>query len=160
MTTIAYKDGTIASDSQVNMGDLIANYEYIKIQIVPKLINQKIIQIPIAMAGKCTDFVKYIHYFTQKDDIFGVPDEELMPTLEEFSAVFYYEDSFYEVDDDLVPLKVGPWGAIGSGSAFAIGAMQFGASAIEAIEVAKELDANTGKSIHYIDVKEMIIRRG
>lgn len=159
MTTIAYKDGIIAADSQVTMEDIVANYEFIKIQVIPKIINEKTVEIPIAMAGKCTDFIKYINYFKQKEDIFGVPDEEIMPELEEFSGVFYYDGNFYEVDDDLIPLQVGSWGSIGSGCLFAMGALQFGASAIEAVAVSKELDVRTGKSIHYVDVKEMIVRR-
>lgn len=159
MTTIAFKDGIIAADSQITQDDQICNYEYQKIHIVTKVINDVTVDIPVAMAGTLVDFPVFINWFKSKEDPLELPDEEDMPTLDEFTGLFYYQDEFYEIDQTLIPLKVGTHGALGSGSTYALGAMGAGVSAPEAVLVSKELDCKTGKSVYFIDVKEMIIKK-
>lgn len=155
MTTIAFKDGIIAADSQITAEDTRCNYEYIKIFVLR--VNE--CQVPVAMAGAIADFEVFKSWFCKRDYPLELPDPETSPVFESFVAVMYYNGSYYECSQDLVFYPIGNSGAVGTGAEYATGAMEFGASAIEAIEVAKRLDIRTGKSVYWMDVKDMQIHR-
>lgn len=135
MTTIAYKDGVIAYDSQISRGDVIVYDDYDKCLIRDG--------VRFFCAGATADFPALI------DAYFGVRPAGPV----EVSAMVLDGDSLMlvAVDD-----KTGIWKtqimrdqpyAIGSGMSFAFAAMDMGASAVRAVEAAAKRDTGTGGTI-------------
>lgn len=132
MTTIAYKDGVIAYDSRATRGSVITDDDCEKLQEVKG--------VHFLCTGATCDFDALIAAY------FGN------------AAPAPIEASGYAVDGGALWLiscddKTGFWksrirldrvDAIGSGSEFALTAMDMGATAAEAVEMAKKRDTNTG----------------
>lgn len=139
MTTIAYKDGFIATDGQKTCGDIIEETDAIK---------------AIESEGRIffwSGGLSHIERFA-----LAYPDGE----VEEDSgtAAFVIDDGelwrAIESGGKVVRWKHGsaPW-AYGSGYEFALGAMHAGASAAKAVRVAARLDVGTGGTIRVYDAK-------
>lgn len=138
MTTIACKDGVIAYDSRCTRGTTITDDDCEKLETVKG--------VHFLCTGCTCDFDALIAAY------FGT------------AASAPVEASGYAVDDDTLWLighddKTGFWknrirldtcDAIGSGSAFALAAMDMGATAAEAIEVAKMRDTSTGGRVRTV----------
>ena len=132
MTTIAYKDGVIAYDSRATRGTTITDDDCEKLETVKG--------VRFLCTGCTCDFDALIAAY------FGT------------SASAPVEASGYAFDGDTLWLighddKTGFWkgklrldtcDAIGSGSAFALAAMDMGATAALAVEMAKKRDTCTG----------------
>lgn len=136
MTTIAYKDGVIAYDSRQTRGDRIISDNCAKRQVVDG--------VSFFLSGAVCDEKALIAAY------FGTP-----------SAV-PVECSGYVVDGGKLMTvghddKTGIWrqelepsnpDAIGSGAAYALAAMDMGASAEEAVRAAMKRDIYTGGKVH------------
>lgn len=135
MTTIAYKDGVIAYDSQITRGDVITYDDY------EKCIEQA--GVKFFCCGTVSDYQRLV------DAYFGAkPDGNIDAT-----ALVLDGDSLMMVAvDDATGLWKSPVMrdrpyAIGSGTPYAFAAMDMGASAEKAVEMAARRDTSTGGRI-------------
>ncbi|SFV12700.1 proteasome subunit beta [Pseudomonas sp. OV546] len=142
MTTIAYKDGVIAYDSQVTRGDIITDDAY------EKCIEQK--GVKFFCAGPVSDHQRLV------DVYFGAKPEGNIDA----SALVADGESLMHVAVDettglwKTPILHARIYAIGSGSPFAFAAMDMGASAYQAIEMAAKRDTNTGGTIRTVIIDQ------
>jgi hypothetical protein len=141
MTTIAYKDGVIAYDSRQTRNDRIVSDDAMKHQVVDG--------VSFFLSGAVCDEKALIAAY------FGTPSQ--VPV----------ECSGYVVDGGRLLMvghddKTGVWkqdldlsnpDAIGSGSPYAIAAMDVGASAEDAVRAAMKRDIYTGGTIRTITIK-------
>ena len=141
MTTIAYKDGVIAYDSQVTRGDVITDDDY------EKCIEQK--GVKFFCAGAVSDHQRLVDvYFGAKPE--GNIDASALVTDGEILM-------HIAVDDDTglwkSPIRLDRVYAIGSGTHYAFAAMDMGGTAYQAIEAAKKRDTSTGGTIRTLTIK-------
>ena len=134
MTTIVYRDGVMASDSQITDRGIVVAEE------------KKIIRYDgtlIGVAGNLDADAAFLEWvkFEQTDK----PDLK----NSDFEALVVRQDGtmlWYGVN--LIPLKMtSPYIAIGSGFHVAMGALHLGANAKEAVQVACDLDVLSGGTI-------------
>lgn len=128
MTTIAFKDGIMSSDTMYSQ-DGIYSYDAPKI-----IVNDKFVVAHCGDAGDVENFLKFLSDGTEnnsKDSGFIVWDFEN-------ERAFY--NSFGKANVEIINNKF----ADGSGYAVALGAMEHGATAIEAVEIAIKLDNSSG----------------
>jgi ATP-dependent protease HslVU (ClpYQ) peptidase subunit len=141
MTTIAYKDGVIAYDSQVTRGDVITDDDY------EKCIEQK--GVKFFCTGAVSDHQRLVDvYFGAKPE--GNIDATALVTDGEILM-------HIAVDDDTglwkSPIRLDRVYAIGSGTHYAFAAMDMGGTAYQAIEAAKKRDTSTGGVIRTLTIK-------
>ncbi|EXF95790.1 proteasome subunit beta [Pseudomonas fluorescens HK44] len=140
MTTIAYKDGVIAYDSRITSGTQISYDDY------EKCVERDGVQFVIT--GHTSDYAKLTGAY------FGEPATDISA-----SAMAVEDGQVWYIghDDD-----TGIWKsiiladksyAIGSGSSHALTAMDMGASAYQAVEMAMKRDSCTGGKIRTLTVK-------
>ncbi|MBC3948340.1 proteasome subunit beta [Pseudomonas folii] len=148
MTTIAYKDGVIAYDSRCTRGSTITDDDCEKLETVKG--------VHFLCTGCTCDFDALIAAY------FGA------------AASAPVEASGYAVDGGTLWLighddKTGFWknrirldtgDAIGSGSAFALAAMDMGATSAEAIEAAKRRDTSTGGRVRELRIRAEGVPQG
>lgn len=138
MTTIAYKDGVIAYDSRATVGQAIIDDEFNKHEFIDG--------VDYFYAGKASDISRFaLSYKAQKADkidalVFAVDDGILYRVVS--------DDEF-----DKLKLDLNKHWAIGSGEDHALTAMDMGASAKEAIEMAMKRDCGTGGRVRTYKVK-------
>lgn len=135
MTTIAVKDGVIASDSLVRHD---VTYKGRKLFRTKRGI--------IGIAGALGEGEKFVEWYNDRRK--RVPAFE---SSDEFSALVLTPSGKVELWDASVRGEEIMTGclAIGSGAAYAMGAMMAGASAPEAVKIACELDPDTEGPIMY-----------
>jgi 20S proteasome alpha/beta subunit len=143
MTTIVYKDGIIAFDSRVVSGDEILDDDFNKLKIVQGVV--------FVTCGTVPDDENFIHCFFGK---------------EEHAKGNLNGGLIYDTDGALwlasIDEETGFWKhvieknkhyAIGSGSSYALAAMDMGASAIDAIKAAIKRDSKSGGKVRTYKVK-------
>lgn len=141
MTTIAYKDGVIACDARITNGTTITYDDYDKFAERDG--------INFALCGYLCDYAKLVGAW------FG----ETFSVAVECSALVFDGESLcyiaYDVTEGLckTPILKGRPYAIGSGSPFALTAMDMGATAYQAVEMAMKRDSCTGGKIRTLTVK-------
>ena len=142
MTTIAYKDGVIAYDSQITRGDVITYDDY------EKCIEQA--GVKFFCSGAVPDFQRLV------DAYFGAkPDGNIDAT----ALVLDGESLMMVAVDDATGLWKSPLlrdrpYAIGSGTPYAFAAMDMGASAEKAVEMAARRDTSTGGRVRTMRVDQ------
>jgi len=137
MTTIAYKNNQIAYDSQATRGDTIVNVEF------DKKIEAE--GYKFFFSGSTTQFDTLIELFfnghkTTKIDATAA----FVITPENEVLIAAFDDDGTVISDQVVNGEIY---AIGSGSLFAIGAMDSGLSAYDAVCIAAKRDPYTGGTI-------------
>jgi ATP-dependent protease HslVU (ClpYQ) peptidase subunit len=140
MTTIAFRDGIMVSDSQETSGGLKFNCR--KLFRKKDLVGNKVI---LGTAGGSFTGMIYV-------DLFGTNKPrpttiEYMYEDEDFHIIIWDGKKLFEVNWMWRPIEVPPihkFFAVGSGAAVALGAMHMGASAREAVAIACRVDAYTG----------------
>ena len=148
MTTIAYTKGELAFDSRVTAG----------LDIVGGAIKGKRLKSGILVAY-CGNLAQGQLFMRWADGGFINDDaKRSLETLKEpeFTAIIILPDGSIRVyDDSLLPIvytsKMYSWG---SGGPFAMGAMVHGASAADAVRVAKICDAATGGRVRVLRLEE------
>lgn len=139
MTTIAW-DGkkTIAADKQMNFCDTpVSATKLVKITYKGK-------KAVAAGSGEVAQYTPVIDWIKNQ--------RKSPPILEanaNFGVIVVTEEGIaYVYASALTPVPISgrPW-AIGTGADYALGAMAFGASAVEAVKIASALDVNTGLGI-------------
>jgi hypothetical protein len=139
MTTIAFRDGIMAADSQESNGDTKGHCLKL-FQKKDEEGNETI----IGTAGGSFSGMLYVEHFgtgkSRPEAVSSVTEDE------DFHVLLWDGWHLYEVNRLWLPVRVPPcpFFAIGSGRAAALGAMHMGASAEEAVQVAKKIDNYTG----------------
>lgn len=135
MTTIAYRDGVIAADSLVCAGPMRAGS-------VTKVGRSASGHLGGA-AGSMDNAAAFVAW------LMSGAEGELPPRSADFDGLLVNPsgDVFY-VGEKGGPVAVsGPFFAIGSGERFAVAAMEMGATAMRAVEVAVKYDVNSAAPI-------------
>jgi len=141
MTTIAYRDGVLASDSLVTLGDTKVHGSYQKIKRVGDYL--------VGTAGSVAFCQKFIDWMT-------CADEEEPPPEGAYSAILIDKNGkVREIENgNLLPAPRGAkFFAIGSGGPLAIAAMYAGASAVDAVKIAAKIDTSTGLPVKKLTLK-------
>jgi len=142
MTTIAYKDGVIAYDSQITRGDVIVYDDY------EKCLERN--GVKFFCSGSTPDFERMI------DVYFGAKPEGSINV-----TAFVLDGGrlmLSAVDSDTglwkSPIMRDRPYAIGSGEPYAFAAMDMGATAYQAVEMAAKRDTSTGGTIRTVIIDE------
>lgn len=147
MTTIAYRAGILAADSQVTYsGDESAGSRKHRCQ---KLFRKKAFggEVIIATAGEGAPGMLFVDWYGKK----GKPPAVLADS--EFTCLVLDEDGLWEFDNYCRAEPITEeFYAIGSGAKVALGAMHHGASAREAVEIAKLVDPYTGGEVKTMEL--------
>ena len=141
MTTIAYRDGVLASDSLVTLGDTKSHGTYIKIKRIGNLL--------VGAAGGVADSEQFLQWLKYDDG-------ETPPPKGQYSAlVIDPRGRVREIENgSVLPVPRGAkFHAIGSGGPFALAAMYAGASAVEAVKIATKIDINSGLPVRKLKLK-------
>ena len=140
MTTIAYKDGVVAYDSRLTNGTQITHDDFQKCQEVKG--------IKFVLSGYLCDYAKLIGAWFGESPIGNV---EAAAFVIEGETLCY---ASYSEKDGLckTPIWLERPYAIGSGEPHALTAMDMGATAAEAIEMAKKRDTGTGGTVRTLFV--------
>jgi hypothetical protein len=134
MTTVAWRDGVLAADRKGSLNGTGHR--------VTKLRRTK--THAIAFAGTVSTGIQFIDWFK------GARDGECPLDRDTSAFVMDLETGKCEHWENGVPCPIeDKFAAIGSGMDLAIGAMSFGASAIEAVECASEWDNGSGLGINF-----------
>jgi ATP-dependent protease HslVU (ClpYQ) peptidase subunit len=129
MTTIATDGKTITSDSRV-IGDYIEQGHFPKMFRVGDEI--------VGICGSYADGLAYVHWLNS-----GKKEDD-KPKVQDFEAIHVSAAGVMWVGKNLHPIKSARIVAIGSGGAYAMGAMLAGTSSRKAVAIAKKLDPGTG----------------
>jgi ATP-dependent HslUV protease subunit HslV len=136
VTTIAYRDGVMAAEGRSTLSGTILTDHSLKIV---KLSDGAL----FALAGEDAYVAPLLAYLEEEDA--ELPTADNSP----FTAVLVEVDGtikVYEGVGDFSPAET-DFIAIGSGSAYAYGALDIGATAEEAVRVATKRDPQSGGSI-------------
>lgn len=137
MTTIAYRDGVMASDSLVTAGTL-------RCGSMRKITRNSVGWIG-GGAGPMETIVRLLAWIDAGAE--GEP-----PEMKEADAIIVSPDGvvhFWTGAGPLTPVQ-GSFFAVGSGERVAVGAMAAGADAIQAVRLAIEYDTGTGGDIAFL----------
>ncbi len=140
MTTICWRDDVIASDSQFSDGNIASKGK--KLFRLGKL--------AIGFAGDVSDGYQLVEFLKSKDE-----EEEPPKLSDDFEAIAMNMKTGKCVyfDKQLIQVPIADkFTAIGTGSELAIGAMEYGASAVEAVKIAILRDINSGGRVAVIRV--------
>jgi len=140
VTTAAYKDGTMAADTQLTAGTMIYR-------------TQKVYQLPdgglVSATGQWSRCYAAIDWLVKgrKGEAPSFKDCQLL-IVKKDGSVWLADDYFpeYPIQDTQV--------AIGCGAQAAMVAMESGATAIEAVQRVAKLDANTSGPVQYLSIKK------
>lgn len=153
MTTIVYKDGVIAADSQVTAGE------------ARKFRCEKIYQVVVhglpaivGLAGGAFDGLAFLDWLMgDKPE----PPQRLIDGEADFTAIVLNKHGLFEYDKWCRPDKVlERFYAVGSGASAALGAMHMGATARQAVEVACKIDPFSGGPIVEMSLPKRTKRNG
>jgi ATP-dependent protease HslVU (ClpYQ) peptidase subunit len=137
MTTIATDGRSMAGDGQREQNDTIVDTHAVK---VCRLRDGLIV-------GTCGDVAAGLMLIEWLSEGGAEPDFD-----GKVNALLLHPDGSVDMlDRNCKPIRVSVPVAIGSGMDFAIGAMEFGASPEQAVEIASRRDPNTGGSITVLE---------
>lgn len=146
MTTIAYRDGVLASDTQMSYADTSLSTPNLKLFIAGKY--------AVAVCGDCRMIPTIKRWFEQHDCQPKRAPDRLWDEGFDALAMDVNGDLFMLLADELHPLPCNFF-AIGSGRLLALGAMEFGATAPEAVAVAAAHDVYTGEPVESISKADL-----
>lgn len=147
MTTIAYRNGIIAADSQITYD------KSVKGTSGPKIVqlNKNTV---IACAGGVVEIQKMQIFFTQKN--WEQKLDEAPKFKNYIEALLVYKGKVYICLGTCYPeLLYDAFYALGSGYKFALAGMHLGLSAEEAVKFASTLDIYTDDKIQLFDVTQL-----
>jgi ATP-dependent protease HslVU (ClpYQ) peptidase subunit len=139
MTTIAFRDGIMAADTQETAGE-----SQMRCKKIFRATSPKGRRVLIGTAGGSFAGMIYVdHFKSGKERPITI---DYMDIEEDFHNLIWDGTNLFEVNWLWRPIKVPrpKFFAIGSGAPAALGAMHMGASAKEAVNVAKKIDIYTG----------------
>lgn len=157
MTTIAVKDGIMVGDGRCSLGSTVIKDDMVKVF----WINNHL----MGGAGRARSISTFAQWLQKHTDYTIVNQEvgdlvDLIPPVlqddEEFTALVLTPDKQVLMYDGNVALNLGhdvP-ASIGSGSVFALAAMDAGASAEEAVKIAMKRDVYSGGEITVVQLED------
>lgn len=152
MTTIVFRNGTMAADGQVTDGSWAREHGAAKLYVHR---GHKAV---IGISGNCDHFPMQAQACLA-EVLSGEPTEWRSGSFQMQCALLDAEGnvktySGYNQDNDKghMMLDVGKYMADGSGRDFAVGAMEMGADATDAVHVASRCDVYTDSKISYYNV--------
>lgn len=153
MTTIAYRKGVIAADSRTTIeteGGGARMFLCEKLFRKAVTIDGVLQEVIVATAGESSPGMVFLDWFgTGKE-----PPDRLIDGEADFTCLVLQQDGLYEYDAWCRGIKIeDEFYAIGSGAKAALGAMQMGASAARAVEVACKIDPYSGPPITSMRLK-------
>ena len=150
MTTIAYKNGTLAGDSRIVSGDLIDQGE---VQKVFKLGNGVL----IGFAGTLSTIQEAIRELKKDPNTLTITKSGRKSKHRDdwCEAIVVYPDGLVKIleENGWVEKKAKHY-AIGSGSLPAEVAMRCGKTARQAVKIAMEFDGQTGGKVHTVQLDD------
>lgn len=157
MTTIAVKDGIMVGDGRCSLGSTVIKDDMVKVF----WINNHL----MGGAGRARSISTFAQWLQKHTDYTIVNQEvgdlvDLIPPVlqddEEFTALVLTPDKQVLMYDGNVALNLGQDvpASIGSGSVFAIAAMDAGASAEDAVKIAMKRDVYSGGEITVVQLED------
>lgn len=157
MTTIAVKDGIMVGDGRCSLGSTVIKDDMVKVF----WINNHL----MGGAGRARSISTFAQWLQKHTDYTIVNQEvgdlvDLIPPVlqddEEFTALVLTPDKQVLMYDGNVALNLGQdvTASIGSGSVFAIAAMDAGASAEDAVKIAMKRDVYSGGEITIVQLED------
>lgn len=147
MTTVVWDGNQLACDKQFSLG---FNKTFAGSKPKYEIINNEL----IAWAGNIQEISQWKEWWKSGADVKEFPNFE-----DGFSVLRINRNKELFIHNDINPYSIEmgkrKW-ALGSGEDFAIGAMEFGANAIEALEVAANLCNFTGQGMDVITYDEFL----
>lgn len=140
MTTIAYRDGVLAADSQAT-----CDYHG-RVRKIHRLPSGMLVG-GCGDAAECHSVVEWL-MGGQEGKAPKAPDAYLIIVDKDGGVFFSSGSPFQPFPSEL------DFAAIGSGSAVAMGAMEAGASALEAVKIAAKHDGYTSGPFHTLKVNK------
>lgn len=142
MTTIAYRDGELATDSRITAGDMIVSDKRTKVH---RLRDGSL----MAWAGSVQDAELLLQAMRRT-----AKPAEKHPKLEDISALHLRTDgTLWEYEGEAWVKQDLGYYATGSGSPYAFAAMDAGASAKDAVRIAIKRDANSGGRVQSLKLE-------
>ena len=148
VTTIAYKNGVMATDSRAYAGENISLGEKAKITAIETPTGCAIIGLSTTLPGLTERLWAWFADGEIEEDMPELKGAQFTALVVRTSGVFFYNSNPYPSG----PIEA-PCYAVGSGAAYALGAMHMGATAVQAIQIAKELDVWSGGKTRMIETK-------
>ncbi len=149
MTTIAYRSGVLAADTQMTCDGELKAYGR-------KLVYVKEKDAWVGYAGLLSDCQKFVRWFS------GETPHETFDENDDFSALIMHGDGRVECMGASLKahrLEEDEFFALGSGSSAAMAAMHMGADAKRAVEVAMLVDLGTGGEVVTAHLGQKRVRR-
>lgn len=149
MTTIAFRNGVMASDTLVVGGDIKSHAEKMFVRQVGRGASKR--KVLIGISGTIGPAMLFVEWYGKKSK----PPERFLSMSDDcdFDAIVWDRGKLYEVDRECCPREITePFCAIGTGAAAALGAMHKGATAQEAVRIAIKVDSLTGGTIKIMKV--------
>lgn len=151
MTTIAYKNGIMAGDRNINTDDMLLETAD-KIFRIKSPLTPNHAQI-IGLAGDMADIALCVEWMNsnQAPELKGAL--QLPPALQSsdrggfVAIVITGRGILYTTASDVFNKTKAPFYAIGTGRRLALGAMAAGATAEEAVRIASQFDVYTGSEV-------------
>ena len=141
MTTIAYKNGILATDSRMSCNGIIVNERCTKIH--------KVNDGYVAISGSLADGLVLVSILNDQCDYTNLQDLQVDALLIEIRGKRCTPVALEFTGNHILKLKLDKICAAGSGGLIALGAMYGGSSAVESIKVAAKLDVNTNSYVQY-----------
>jgi ATP-dependent protease HslVU (ClpYQ) peptidase subunit len=140
MTTLAYRDGELATDSRITSGDMIISDTRKKVH---RLRDGSI----LAWSGSVQQAELLLRAMRKTGT--------KIPKLDDISALHLRTDgTLWEYEGEAWVKQDPGYYATGSGSAYAFAAMDAGASAKEAVRIAIKRDAASGGRVQSLKLKD------
>lgn len=145
MTTITVRDRIMAADSQGTTGNIRS-----RVEKMWRIGDQAI----LGVAGTLADCMVFRQWAI---DSLLEDCEDAPPKMDEVEAIVLTRKGVYHYSASPIPTKIGDkFYAIGSGAELALGAMQMGADARQAVRVASKWDVHTGGRISTLSLDKMV----
>lgn len=145
MTTIAYRNGILAADSRVTVsseagGDRTFQCEKLFRKMIPGP-DGTVEEVIFATAGDSTSGMVFVDWYGSGHE---APVTQFMAANADFTVLVLRKDGLWEYDAWCRGMQIkDEFYAIGSGCKLALGAMEMGAGALKAVEIAGRRDPYT-----------------
>jgi ATP-dependent protease HslVU (ClpYQ) peptidase subunit len=149
MTTIAWKDGVLASDSRETNGSHLYSDKVQKIYMIDRVpyTGDTLLAVGIAGSSSHTDlYLNYLHSSKFPQDHF---EHHACGVIVGEKYVYMFEQN----EGYLIRYNWNTHMSVGSGDVYALSAMALGKSATEAVAHAKKFDMATGGKIVSLNFK-------
>lgn len=151
MTTIAYRNGILASESRVSLTTESGGERYFDSS--KKLFRKN--GAVIALAGESSPGMLFLKWYgTAKK-----PPAALIDGDADFTALVLTKEGLFEYDAYCIPEPIEEeFYAVGSGCKVALGAMHMGADAAMAVEIAKRVDPGSGGKVVTMELETVPVQ--